>query len=375
MDARAAELDRLSLEIHARPELAYEERFAAGALADLVEREGLTVKRGAGAVETAFVAEFGSGKPVVALCAEYDALPGVGHACGHNLMGTASAGAFLALREAAEGLPGTVRLIGTPAEEKGNGKVKLMDAGIFKDVDVALMYHAGSRDEIDPLMLALTTLELEMRGKPAHAAAKPHEGINALDGLLLGWSSLSALRLVMRSDARVHGIITDGGQAANIIPERAAARLMVRSPENSYLEELKPRVIACFEGAAQATGCELRYQWTDACESVTTNAVLAEVFIANAKSLGREMMKRRPADTHGSTDMGNVSTIVPSLHPFLAITDRETPGHTHEFAAMAVTPRALETMRVAAKALGLTALDVLADPSIAKRAWEKHNAR
>lgn len=375
IDARGPELERLSLEIHARPELAFEERFAAGALADYVEREGTTVTRGAGGLETAFVAEAGSGKPVVALCAEYDALPGVGHACGHNVMGTAAVGAFLAVRDVLDGLGGTVRLIGTPAEERGNGKVTLMKAGVFRDVDAALMYHAGDHDELDPLMLALSHLEVEMLGKAAHAAGDPHSGVNALDGVLLGFSALSALRLVIRSDSRAHGIITDGGQAPNIIPEHAAARLMVRSPDHVYLAELRERVLACFQGAARATGCELRFNWSDTTDGVTTNVALAEAFAANAKALGRTMGPRRPAAPLGSTDMGNVSTAMPSLHPILSLTDQPTPGHSHAFAAAAATPAALATMRIGAKALAHTALDVLTDPGLAKRAWERHNGR
>ena len=375
VDSRGPDLERLSLEIHARPELAFEERFAAGALADYVEREGSTVTRGAGGLETAFVAQAGSGKPVVALCAEYDALPGVGHACGHNVMGTAAVGAFLAVRDVLEGLGGTVRLIGTPAEERGNGKVTLMKAGVFRDVDAALMYHAGDHDELDPLMLALSNLEVEMLGKAAHAAGDPHSGVNALDGVLLGFSALSALRLVIRSDSRVHGIITDGGQAPNIIPEHAAARLMVRSPDNAYLAELRERVVACFQGAAKATGCELRSSWSDTTDGVTTNVALAEAFAANAKALGRTMGPRRPAAPLGSTDMGNVSTAMPSLHPILSLTDQPTPGHSHAFAAAAATPAALATMRIGAKALAHTAIDVLTDPGLAKRAWERHNGR
>lgn len=373
VDTRGDELERLSLAIHARPELAFEERFASAALADYVEREGTPVTRGAGGLDTAFVAEAGSGKPVVALCAEYDALPGLGHACGHNVMGTAAVGAFLAVRDVLHG-SGTVRLIGCPAEERGNGKVALIRAGLFRDVDAALMYHAGDHDELDPLMLALVNLEIEMLGTAAHAAAEPYSGVNALDGLLLGWSSLSALRLVIRSDSRVHGIITDGGQAPNIIPERAAARLMVRSPDNTYLEELRRRVLACFEGAATATGCQLRHSWSEVTESVTTNAPLAEAFAANAAALGRTMPRRPPGDTHGSTDMGNVSTVVPSLHPILSITPTPTPGHSHAFAAAAARPEALATMRLGAKALAHTALDVLADPALVQRNWERHNA-
>lgn len=373
VDARAGELERLSLEIHARPELAFEERFAAGALADHVEREGVHVTRGAGGVGTAFLAEVGSGRPAIALCAEYDALPGVGHACGHNVMGTACVGAFLALRDVVDGIPGLVRLIGCPAEERGNGKVRLIEAGLFRDTDAALMYHAGDHDELDPLMLALVGLELEVRGKAAHAAAEPHAGVNALDGLLLGWSAMSALRLVVRSDSRIHGIITDGGQAPNIIPERAAARLMVRSPENAYLEELRARVLGCFSGAATATGAEIHAAWSEITESVTTSAPLAEAFAANAEALGRTVPRRRPGHTHGSTDMGNVSTLVPTIHPILSITDDPAAGHSHAFAAAAARPRALETMRLAAKALAMTAIDVLTDPALPKRAWERHN--
>ena len=373
VDSRGDELDRLSLLIHARPELAFEERFASASLADYVERQGTRVTRGAGGLETAFVAEAGSGAPVVAFCAEYDALPGVGHACGHNVMGTAAVGAFLAVRDVLDGR-GTVRLIGCPAEERGNGKVVLIRAGLFAGVDAAVMYHAGDHDELDPLMLALVNLEIEMIGKAAHAAAEPYGGVNALDGLLLGWSSLSALRLVIRSDSRVHGIITDGGQAPNIIPERAAARLMVRSPDNAYLDELRHRVLACFEGAATATGCELRHSFSEVTEGVSTNAPLAEAFAANAAALGRTMPRRPPGDTHGSTDMGNVSTVVPSLHPILSITSTPAPGHSHAFAAAAALPEALETMRVGAKALAHTALDVLADPALVQRAWERHHA-
>ena len=375
VDARGPELERLSLEIHAQPELAFEERFAAASLADFVEREGTTVTRAPGGLETAFVAEAGTGRPVVALCAEYDALPGVGHACGHNVMGTGAVGAFLAVRDALDGLGGTVRLVGCPAEERGNGKVMLMSAGVFKDVDAALMYHAGDHDELDPLMLALSSLEVEMIGKAAHAAGDPQSGVNALDALLLGFGAVSALRLVIRSDSRVHGIITDGGQAPNIIPEHTAARLMVRSPDNAYLGELRQRLEACFQGAATSTGCELRATWGETTEGVTTNAALAEAFAANAKALGRTMGPRRPTAPLGSTDMGNVSTAVPSIHPIIAITDVPTPGHSHAFAAAARTPQALVAMRVGAKALAQTAIDILTDPGLAKRAWERHNGR
>jgi amidohydrolase len=285
-------------------------------------------------------------------------------------MGTAAIGAFLALRDVASELPGRVRVLGCPAEERGNGKNFLIGEGLFRDVDAALMYHPGDRDELDPLMLALVSLDVEFRGKAAHAAAEPHEGRNALDALLLAWTALSALRLTIRSDSRFHGIITDGGKAANIIPDRTAARFMVRSPDNAYLKELQRRVIACFEGAATQTGCELAYTWSDTCDLVTTNRPLAEAFSANAGSLGRVMNTRRLGDTHGSTDMGNVTTIVPGIHPFLSITNGPVAGHSIAFAAAAATPQAQDTMRFAAKALAMTAVDALTDRALLSRAKE-----
>ena len=375
VEGRAKDLDRLALEIHSRPELAFEERFAADSLADYLESEKVIVQRGAGGLETAFVAEAGSGGPVVAILGEYDALPGIGHGCGHNLMGTAAVGAFLALRDTLDGVRGRVRIVGCPAEERGNGKVLLMAGGAFEGVEAALMYHPGDRDEIDPLMLAMVNLHVELLGKAAHAAAEPYDGVNALDGLVLGWNAMSALRLLVRSDSRIHGIITDGGKAANIIPDRAAARLMVRSPDNAYLADLRRRVLACFEGAALATGAELRPMWSEVCEVVNTNRPLAEAFAENVRSLGRTMQPRRPSDTHGSTDMGNVTTAIPGIHPFLSITEGPVPGHSLAFTEAARAPRALATMHLAAKALAMTALDVMTEPALLKRTKEAHDGR
>jgi metal-dependent amidase/aminoacylase/carboxypeptidase family protein len=224
-------------------------------------------------------------------------------------------------------------------------------------------------------MLAMVTLDVEFRGKAAHAAAEPHEGINALDALLLAWNALSALRLVVRSDSRIHGIITDGGKAPNIIPDHAAARFMVRSPDNAYLGDLQRRVLACFEGAAVATGAELRPAWSDVCEVVNTNRPLADAFAENTRSLGRTLHPRRASDTHGSTDMGNVTTRIPGIHPFLSITEGPVPGHSIAFTEAARTPRALETMHLAAKALAMTALDALIEPAVQKRVKEAHDGR
>ncbi len=368
IDDASGSLDDLALAIHDRPGLAYQERFASEALADFVSGEGLPVMRGAGGVETAFVSETKTGGgPTIAICAEYDALPGIGHGCGHNLIATGGVGAYLGVAAVAKELKGTIRLIGTPAEEGGAGKVRLHAAGVFNGVDAAMMFHPADADVLDPLMVALRVLDLEFRGKAAHAAASPYAGVNALDGLMLGWGALSALRQLVRSDSRIHGIITDGGQATNIIPERAAARIVVRAGDPSYLGDLRRRVLACFEGAATATGCELRHEWGEAMDMVTSNGPMVAAFGENARSLGRVLGPRRAGETSGSTDMGNISSLIPSIHPFLSVSAQRVPWHSRAFAAAARTPQALATMHVAAKALAFTAIDLLARPDLLKQ--------
>ncbi|MDQ6857390.1 MAG: M20 family metallopeptidase [Chloroflexota bacterium] len=369
IDAAAPDLDALALSIHDHPELAFAERFAAAAIGDFLAAQGLPVTRGAGGIETAFVSETRTGPgATVAICSEYDALPGIGHGCGHNLIAVSGVGAYLGVAAVAKDLKGTVRLIGTPAEEGGGGKVKLHAAGIFDGVDAAMMFHPADADVLDPLMVSLRVLDVEFRGKAAHAAASPYAGVNALDALMLGWSAMSALRQLVRSDSRIHGIITDGGQASNIIPERAAARIVVRAADPTYLGDLRRRVLLCFEGAGTATGCELRHEWGEAMDMVTTNGPIAAAFGENARALGRELGPRRAGETSGSTDMGNISSLIPSIHPFLSVVHERTPWHSREFAAAARTPYAFDTMRLAAKALAFTAIDLLARPDLIKAA-------
>ena len=376
IDQAAAALDDLALAIHDHPETAFEERFAAAAISDYLVSQGHVVKRGAGGIETAFVSETkNGGGPTIAICSEYDALPGIGHGCGHNLIATSGVGAYLGVAAVSRELKGAVRLIGTPAEEGGAGKVKLHAAGVFQDVDAAVMFHPADADVLDPLMVALRVLDIEFRGKAAHAAASPYDGVNALDALMLGWSAMSALRQLVRSDSRIHGMITDGGQASNIIPERAAARIIVRAADPSYLGDLRRRVLACFAGAATATGAELRYEWGEAMDQVTTNQPMAAAFLANARTLGRDLGPRRAGETSGSTDMGNISSLLPSIHPFLSVSDGRIPWHSRDFAAAARTPRALETMHVAAKALAFTVIDLLAQPALLKQAKDFFAAR
>ena len=376
IDEAAKALDDLALAIHDHPETAFEERFAVAAISDYLASQGLPVTRGAGGLETAFVSETKNGNgPTIAICSEYDALPGIGHGCGHNLIATSGVGAYLGVAAVSRDLKGAVRLIGTPAEEGGAGKVKLHDAGVFKDVAAAIMFHPADADVLDPLMVALRVLDIEFRGKAAHAAASPYDGVNALDALMLGWGAMNALRQLVRSDTRIHGMITDGGQASNIIPERAAARIIVRAADPSYLGDLRRRVLACFEGAAKATGAELRYEWGESMDQVTTNQPMAAAFLANARALGRDLGPRRAGETSGSTDMGNISSLVPSIHPFLSVSDGRIPWHSRDFAAAARTPQALETMHVAAKALAFTVIDLLARPDLLKQAKEAFATR
>ena len=376
IDEATNALDDLALAIHDHPETAFEERFAATAISDFLASQELPVTRGAGGLETAFVSETKNGNgPTVAICSEYDALPGIGHGCGHNLIATSGVGAYLGVAAVSHDLKGAVRLIGTPAEEGGAGKVKLYDAGVFKDVAAAVMFHPADADVLDPLMVALRVLDIEFRGKAAHAAASPYDGVNALDALMLGWGAMNALRQLIRSDTRIHGMITDGGQAANIIPERAAARIVVRAADPSYLGDLRRRVLLCFEGAATATGAELRYEWGEAMDQVTTNQPMAAAFLANARALGRDLGPRRAGETSGSTDMGNISSLMPSIHPFLSVSDGRIPWHSRDFAAAARTPQALETMHIAAKALAFTVIDLLARPDLLKQAKDAFAAR
>ncbi|HVR88510.1 MAG TPA: amidohydrolase [Candidatus Limnocylindria bacterium] len=376
IDECAAGLDDLALQIHAHPEIAFEERFAASALSAYVERQGRPVTRPVGGLKTAFVSETRDGSgATIAILAEYDALPGVGHGCGHNLIGTAAVGAYLGALTALGEVHGALRLIGTPAEEGGAGKVKLHAAGVFAGVDAAMMFHAADADIADPLMLASRVLQVECIGKASHAAAAPHAGVNALDALLLGWTAMGALRQLVRSDARIHGIITDGGQAANIIPERAAARIIVRASDPAYLADLTRRVIACFEGAARATGCEVRHEVQGGLDLVTTNGPMAAAFVENARTLGRALRTRKTGETSGSTDMGNISSLMPAIHPFLSVSEGPVPWHSHDFAREARTPRALETMHLAAKALAFTAIDLLARPSLLAQAKGAFAAR
>lgn len=378
VDEIADELVELSHAIHEHPELAFEERFAADALTDALERHRVDVERGAFDLETAFRADVGSEGPVVGVCCEYDALPEIGHACGHNVIATAGLGAGIALAAIADDAGGRVRILGTPAEERGGGKILMVERGAFDGVDVAEMIHPAGADFLAPQMLAMTQLDVRAHGREAHAAGFPWRGVNALDAIVLGYTSVAALRQHIHPTERIHGIITRGGDAPNVVPKMAAARFNIRSSTEARLEKLQRRVLTCFEGAAIAAGCELEHRFVGPYADLITNAPLAETYRRNGEEVGRTFLDPTEVDLPavGSTDMGNVSKVVPSIHPMIGIAPANVPLHTEEFARHAVSDAADAAVVAGAKALAMTAVDVWTDAGLltsARRSFEPHD--
>jgi amidohydrolase len=317
---------------------------------------------------TAFRASVGDIRPRVAFLGEYDALPRIGHACGHNIIGVSAAGAGVAAKAVLAATGGSIAVIGTPAEEMYGGKVIMASRGAFQDLDAAMLTHPGSRNAVLADALACAELEVEYFGKEAHAAARPETGINALDALITAYNAINALRQHMRSSARIHGIITDGGSASNIVPGHSAASFLVREENEERLEELKGKVIACFEAGAQATGARLEYRWGEAqYAAMRTNRPLAEAYRRNLTALGRKLRERRPRRPTGSTDMGNVSAAVPAIHPSVAIAPLEVGAHSPAFAERAASEDGHRGLLDAAKAMAMTALDVLTDADLRER--------
>ncbi|MEE9285186.1 MAG: M20 family metallopeptidase [Dehalococcoidia bacterium] len=370
VDRRRPELIDLSLRLHANPEIAFREEKAAAWLSDYLEADGFTVERGICQIGTAFRAACGSGGPRVAFLAEYDALPGVGHGCGHNIIGTASTAAGLALKSIVGETGGTVLVIGTPAEEAAGGKVYMAARGAFADLDCAMLAHPGNRDVAMSSALACLELEIEFHGKASHAAARPEAGVNALDAMIAAFANVGLLRQQLRDSARVHGIITDGGQAVNVIPHHTAASLLIRAEDDQYLdEELKSKVLACFQGAAEATGCRLEYRWGEESryKAMRSNHALAQAYRSNIEALGRQVVEPGERRSMGSTDMGNVSAIVPAIHPTIAVAPADIPIHTEGFREMAASDLGHQALMDSAKALAMTAVDVLTDAGLRRR--------
>ena len=370
-------LETLSRQIHDHPELAYQEIRAAGWLTQFLATQGFAVEKGIAGVDTAFRAtiEAGAG-PTVAILCEYDALPGIGHACGHNVIATAGVGAGAALAAVRAQLPGgRIQVIGTPAEEGGGGKVELIRGGVFKDVDCAMMIHGFDRTILHQDLLGIVRVTLEFTGKASHASADPWEGVNALDACIQTFNAVSMMRQQMRPDCRVHGIITNGGAAANIIPEYASATFYVRAPRIDAMWALYKRVVACAEGAAQASGASLKVtQHDNAYEPLKRNQTLLDLFAANMTAAGLSASEATP-ERLGSSDVGNVSQVLPTIQPMIAIAPSGTAIHTREFAEHAVKPLARAGMVAAAKAMAMTTLDLLAEPARAQAARDEFARR
>ena len=368
IDALRGELVAASHAIHANPELAFEEKFAASLLASAVENHGLPVERGAYGVETGYAAEFGpSGTPVMSLLSEYDALPGIGHACGHNVIATIGLGAALGLSKLGNKLTGRVRYLGTPAEERGGGKELMAQGGAFDGVDASMMVHPAGFDMVTMPCLAIAEVEAIYHGRAAHASAMPFRGLNALDAVVTAYQSVAQLRQHIQQTERIHGIITEGGMAPNIVPERAAGRFFVRARDGVELAVLKKRVQACLEAGALATGTRLEARWGKVdCLDLKTSWPLAAAYEANAKALGRELIdpSALPPGLAGSTDRGNVSHRVPSIHPMIAVSPPNVVIHNAEFTAYAKADKADQAIVDGAKALAMTTLDFFASAEL-----------
>ncbi len=377
LDRLGDDLERLSHRIHSHPELGYQEVQAAGWLVEFLAAQGFKVERGVAGVETAFRATLETGEgPTVAIMCEYDALPGLGHACGHNVIAAAGAGAGAGLAAVRDRLPGgRILVIGTPAEEGGGGKIKLIQGGVFQGVDAAMMVHGWAAWVPHQDLLGIVRVGFEFSGKAAHASAYPWDGVNALDAVIQTFNNISMLRQQVRPDARIHGIITHGGAAPNIIPEFAAATFYVRAAQIDYMWELQKRVIACAEGAARATGCTLNViRHDNAYEPFKRNTALVEAFRANLRTFG---VAETPEDREhlGSSDVGNVSQVVPTIQPLVKIAPDGTPIHSREFEAAAASPMAREGLLIAAKTMAMTAWDLLAQPALLAKVKQEFAAR
>jgi amidohydrolase len=374
------DLLRLARTIHANPELRFEEVKAAGWIQDLVASRRHVVERGVGGMKTALRARAGKpGGARVAILAEYDALPQIGHACGHNLIAAAGVGAFLAAARVVEKVGGEVVLLGTPAEEGGGGKIRLIEAGAFEGIDAAMMFHPFDRDILSHPALASNWLTFDFKGRPAHAAAAPHDGNSALTACMDAFRLIDGQRVHFRDGVRVHGYITNGGQAVNIIPEHAASEVSVRAPNVAELARVQAIVERCARGAAMASGVEVTIVVREGYKDMVNNLALARRFGAHLEALGRAPRETDARVGAGSTDMGDVSHVLPAIHPWLGIVDAGAAlCHTHSFAEAAVSERGLDAAVVAAKALARTAIELLADAELRKSVrteWEARGAR
>ncbi len=382
MDAKAAARERLetatgglielSHRIHAHPELGFEEEKAALWLCEALADAGFAVERGSCGLPTAFRARAGSGPLHVGICAEYDCLPGIGHACGHNIIAASAVGAALAAARAADDLGLTISVIGTPAEEVGNasGKILLLERGGFDGIHAAMMVHPAPFDMLAARIIAASMFDVRYTGKESHASAFPELGVNAGDALTIAQTSLGLLRQHIRSTDRIHGIVTAGGAAPNVVPAHTSARYIIRSETLDQLRELRPKVYRCFEAGALATGAKVEFVGGDKpYAEMRHDAAVAALYRRNSEALGRPFPDLGEWETRptGSTDMGNVSLALPSIHPMVGIHSLPAVNHQPEFTAHCVTPHADKALVDGALAMAWTAIDLASDPSLRQR--------
>jgi amidohydrolase len=377
VEASRDEIIGLSHRIHANPEPAFEERQAAGWVAEILRAHGFEVEHPAGRLETAIRATrrgaLGGAVPRIGILAEYDALPGLGHGCGHNTMAASGVGAAIALASIAEELPGEIVFLGTPAEERGSGKQWMIEDGLFAGIDAALLFHPCDRNHVESQPLASEDVDVVFHGLQAHAAADPWKGRNALDAMVTLFTSVGLWRQQLRPEGLVHGIISEGGTAANIIPDRTKAWFMLRSRDQAYYEEMKARFRGLAEGAALATGTNVEINFSGGASTMNQNRTLEARWLANAAAYG--IVDQGPDPNAGSTDMGNVSWICPTIHPELSIADEGTPGHSILFRDAAATPRADETTLLAATLVAQTAYELFTDPNLVDAAWREFRGK
>lgn len=377
VDRRRAQLVELSHAVHADPELSWQEHRSAARIADLLESEGFDVRREAYGLDTAFEATYGEGDLTLALCAEYDALPGIGHACGHNVIAAAGAGAALLLAPLAASVGLRIKLLGTPAEEHGGGKVAMLTRGAWEDVDFSMMVHGMTGGDISASAFRSTAVdrfEVEFHGLAAHAAGAPERGINAAAAATLAQTAAALLRQQLPADTNMNMFVSMGGEATNIIAERSVLQVELRAYDIEVWRDMKNKVLACFEGAAIATGC--RWEWRPTehpYAPLTPDAALADVWDRNLIARGR-IIGDAPAGG-GSTDMGNVSQVVPSIHPTIAFLGETAVPHNPDFAVAAVSPAADDAVVDGALLLAWTALDVACDQNLRAELHRRTAAR
>ncbi|WP_176473989.1 M20 family metallopeptidase [Niallia circulans] len=363
-----AKFKDISIYIGENPELGHEEFKACEILTDTLKQHDFNVEIGICDLPTAFKATFDSGKagPVIGFMAEYDALPELGHACGHNLIGTMGIAAGIGLSKVLSETGGKVIVYGTPAEETKGGKVTMAEAGIFEDLDVAMMVHPLDSYMKSGDSLAMDAIQFEFFGKAAHAAASPHLGINALDAVLQTFNSINALRQHIKSDARIHGVITEGGKAANIVPDYAVAQFYVRAGKREEVNKLVEKVKQCAEGAALQTGATVKASFYEfSYDDMITNQTLSDLFTKQLVDLGVEPSEiQEQRDGSGSLDMGNVSQVVPSIHPYVKICNEAYACHTHEFREAAMSDQGRDAMILGAKSMALTGLEILTNKEL-----------